>query len=64
MAADSKGALNFLWGRIKAIPRELVGAVTDKIIPQGAAEIAQAINTGNGYVAYGPRAYASLFSGI
>src|SRR5712691_9189184 len=42
-----------LGERAKAILPEVFETITDKIIPQGAAEAAQALNTGHGYVPYG-----------
>ena len=43
-----------LASRIKAIPSEIATAITDKIIPQGAAEISQALFAGGSpYVPYG-----------
>lgn len=42
-----------LKDRIAAIPGEAWETLTDKVLPQGAAELAQALNTGSGYVAYG-----------
>lgn len=45
-----------LKGRLhpKTIGKEVLDTITDKIVPQGTAELAQAINTqGFGYVPYG-----------
>jgi hypothetical protein len=43
-----------LWERVKAIGPEAFETLTDKVIPQGASEIAQAINSqSNAYVPYG-----------
>lgn len=40
--------------RIKAIPGEILHTLTEKVIPQGAAELAQALNSdANAYVPYG-----------
>lgn len=54
MAERSKGIIGHLWDRVKAIPTEVASTVTDKVIPQGSAELSQALFTGNGYVPYGP----------
>src|SRR5208282_5221444 len=43
-----------LADRILAIPSELFAGITDRIIPQGAAELSQALFTGNAYAPYGP----------
>jgi hypothetical protein len=50
-----------LGGRIAAIPREVSSTVVNRIIPQGAAELAQALNHGSvGYVPYGaPQSFDS-----
>jgi hypothetical protein len=41
-------------GRIMAIPGEVAETLTDKVIPQGASEVAQALNSrADGYVPYG-----------
>ncbi len=43
-----------LVGRIKAILPEIFATVTDKVIPQGAAELSQALySQSNAYVPYG-----------
>ena len=39
--------------RAKAFVPEVFQTATDKVIPQGAAEVASALNTGSGYVPYG-----------
>lgn len=41
------GALNAVWS-------QAILPALEKLIPQGAAEIAQALNTGQAYVPYGP----------
>ncbi len=40
--------------RLGAFFKEAFDTFCDKVVPQGAAELAQALNTGQGYVAYGP----------
>lgn len=52
--ARRKGLFRHLWERVKAIPSEVAATLTDKVIPQGSAELAQALYTGQGYVPYGP----------
>jgi len=43
-----------LVDRIKAIPGEAYQTLTDKVVPQGASEIAQALNSqSNAFVPYG-----------
>ena len=43
-----------LAGRVKAIPKEIYGHITDRVIPQGSAEIAHSLYSGSGYLPYGP----------
>lgn len=44
------------WAKDQAVRfvNEVAETVTDRIVPQGASEIAQALNTGQGFVPYGP----------
>ncbi len=49
MAAQVRQRLNPM-----TIAAEAFETVTDRVVPQGAAEIAQALNLGHGYVPYGP----------
>jgi hypothetical protein len=43
-----------IWERVKAIGPETFETLTDKVIPQGASEIAHAINSqSNAFVPYG-----------
>jgi len=54
--ADEKRSLGQMaWSVIKAVGREIRDVVYDKMGPQGAAELAKALNhEASGYVAYGP----------
>ena len=49
-----EGITGHLADRIMAIPSEVYAGITDRIIPQGAAELSQAIFTGHAYAPYGP----------
>lgn len=54
MAEQSTGWRDQLARYAKAIVNEAVLPAAEKLIPQGAAELSQALFTGNGYVPYGP----------
>lgn len=55
MALDvTKGIIHGAADAVKAVTREAVMPAVEKLIPQGAAEVTQALFTGNGYVPYGP----------
>jgi hypothetical protein len=43
-----------LADRVKAIPREIYAHATDRVIPQGAAELGHVLHTGSAYLPYGP----------
>jgi hypothetical protein len=43
-----------LADRVKDIPNEVYEHLTDRTLPQGAAELSHALYTGSGYVPYGP----------
>ena len=65
---DERGWLgrvgSHVWERVKAIGPEAFETLTDKVIPQGAAEISQALNSqSNAYVAYGAGQNADLSVG-
>lgn len=54
MAEEKKSWEQVLAGYAKAFVTEAVMPAAEKMIPQGASELAQALNTGSGFVAYGP----------
>ena len=54
MAEEQSGLGGKALDALKWLGREMVMPAAEKLIPQGAAEVAQALNTGQGYVPYGP----------
>ena len=47
------GLLKDIGDRLKAIPSEVASTLTDKVIPQGATEVVQAIYAGHAFTPYG-----------
>ncbi len=43
-----------LAGRVKDVPKEVYGHLTDRFLPQGAGELGHVLYTGSAYLPYGP----------
>ena len=54
MSQENRSWADVLKGAAKWVANEAIMPAAEKLIPQGAAELTQALHMGNGYVPYGP----------
>ena len=53
MSDEKQSLAQVIGDSVKAVASEVVDTMAEKVVPQGAAELAQALNSGHGYVPYG-----------